>query len=129
MRNRFLLLLLLPALMPEALGRSWQLEPSTLKLATEVLDRNLTAAPSYAKVPVDRDHQAEFYELNFQVPRGPDDARSRRHSIGSLQRLHGPIVIGAAASPTTPLRSDTDCFWLECSDDFNPIVDGEESPS
>jgi hypothetical protein len=70
MRNRFLLLLLLPALMPEALGRSWQLEPSTLKLATEVLDRNLTAAPSSAKVPVDRDHQAEFYELNFQVPRG-----------------------------------------------------------
>ena len=70
MRNRFLWLLLSSALLPAAFGRSWQLETSTLKLAAEILDRDLTAVPSSGKVQVDRDHQAESYEVSFQVPQG-----------------------------------------------------------
>ena len=70
MRNRFLWLLLSSALLPAAFGRSWQLETSTLKLATEILGRDLTAVPSSGKVQVDRDHQAESYAVSFQVPQG-----------------------------------------------------------
>jgi hypothetical protein len=70
MRNRFLWLLLSSALLPAAFGRSWQLETSTLKLAAEILDRDLTAVPSSGKVQVDRDHQAESYEVSFEVPQG-----------------------------------------------------------
>ena len=70
MRNRFLWLLLSSALLPAAFGRSWQLETSTLKLAAEILDRDLTAVPSSGKVQVDRDHQAESYAVSFQVPQG-----------------------------------------------------------
>ena len=70
MRNHFLWLLLLSSLLPPAFGRSWRLEPSTLKLAAEILDRDLTSVPPAGRVQVDRDHQAESYEVNFQVPPG-----------------------------------------------------------
>ncbi len=68
MRIRFLWLWLLPLFLPPAFGRSWQLEPSTLKSATKILDRDLSAVNPSARLQVDRDHQADSYEVNFQVP-------------------------------------------------------------
>jgi len=70
MRKDSLWLLLLLALIPETFGRCWQLEASTRKLAAEILDRDLKAVPSSGKIQVDRDHQAEAYEVRFQVPQG-----------------------------------------------------------
>ncbi len=70
MRRYSVWLFLLSTLCTESFGRSWQLEASTLKLATAFLDRDLTTVPSSGTIQVDRDHQAESYEVSFQVPRG-----------------------------------------------------------
>ena len=58
------------AFSPESFGRSWQLEASTLKLATAFLDRDLTTIPSSGTIQVDRDHKAESYNVSFQIPQG-----------------------------------------------------------
>jgi len=70
MRKHFIWLFVLSTFSPESFGRSWQLEASTLRLAEAFLDRDLTSVPSSGTIQVDRDHQAESYEVSFQVPRG-----------------------------------------------------------
>jgi hypothetical protein len=68
MRNHFLLVLFLSVVSLEAAGRSWQLEPSTRKLAAQFLDRDLSTLSPSGKIQVDRDHQAESYEVSFEIP-------------------------------------------------------------
>jgi hypothetical protein len=70
MRNALLFLLLLSAPVSDAFGRSWHLEPSTLNLATKILDRDITAVLRCGRIQVDRDNQADCHDVSFQIPRG-----------------------------------------------------------
>jgi hypothetical protein len=70
MRNALLCFVLLSVPVSDAVGRSWHLEPSTLSLAAKIVDRDLAAVLRCGRIQVDRDHQADCYEVSFQIPRG-----------------------------------------------------------